>query len=39
MIMRKGHFEIADRFADRLGAFRRLAYTEWGDAENPEVAV
>lgn len=39
MIMRKGRFQIADRFADRLGAFRRLAYTEWGDAENPDVAV
>ncbi len=39
MIMRKGHFQIADRYADRLGAFRRLAYTEWGDADNPRVAV
>jgi pimeloyl-ACP methyl ester carboxylesterase len=39
MDMRKGHFQIADRFADRLGDFRRLAYTDWGDAENQRVAV
>ena len=37
--MRKDYFQIADRYADRLGAFRRLAYTEWGNAENPRVAV
>ena len=37
--MRKAHFQIADRYADRLGGFRRLAYTEWGAADNPRVAV
>lgn len=37
--MRKGVFQISDRYADRLGAFRRLAYTEWGEADNPRVAV
>ena len=37
--MRKAHFQIADRHADRLGGFRRLAYTEWGAADNPRVAV
>ena len=39
MNMRSGQFQINDRFADRLGAFRHLAYSEWGEAENPRVAV
>ncbi len=39
MTMRKAHFQIADRYADLLGGFRRLAYTEWGEADNPRVAV
>ncbi len=39
MTMRKRYFQIADRQAERLGAFRRLAYSEWGDADNPRVAV
>ncbi len=37
--MRKGEIEISDRFAERLGAFRRLAYTEWGAADNPRIAI
>ena len=39
MTMRKRYFQIADHQAERLGAFRRLAYSEWGDADNPRVAV
>jgi pimeloyl-ACP methyl ester carboxylesterase len=39
MAMRQGHFQIADRHAARLGAFRRLAYTDWGEADNPRVAI
>ena len=39
MTMHKAHFQIADRHAEKLGSFRRLAYTEWGDADNPRVAV
>ena len=39
MTLRKGHFQIADRYASRPGAFRRLVYTEWGDDDNPQVAV
>jgi len=37
--MKKNVFQISDRHTVRLGAFRRLAYTEWGKAENPRVAV
>ncbi len=39
MTMRKAHIQISDRYAERLGGFRRLAYTEWGEADNPSVAV
>ena len=37
--MLKNVFQISDRHTDRLGDFRRLAYTEWGEADNPRVAV
>ena len=39
MTMRKAHIQISDRYVERLGSFRRLAYTEWGEADNPRVAV
>ena len=39
MTMRKAHIQISDRYAERLGGFRRLTYTEWGAADNPRVAV
>lgn len=37
--MREGAIEIADRQAKGLGAYRRVAYTDWGDADNPRVAL
>ena len=37
--MRNGYFQIADRQAERLGAFRRLAYSEWGAPDNPRIAL
>ena len=37
--MQKNVFQISDSHTDRLSAFRRLTYTEWGEAENPRVVV
>jgi len=37
--VREGVIEVADRQAMGLGAYRRLAYTDWGDTDNPRVAL
>ena len=37
--MRNAEIQISDRHTERLGGYRKLAYTEWGEADNPRAAI